>query len=373
MKSIRGVDLKGKKVLVRCDFNVPLDKKGGILDDFKVYQTLPTIKYLLKNKAKIILMSHLGDPKGKRKGKLKLDKIKKILERCLQIKIVKTDDCVGREIEKVLEKMGERDVVLLENLRFHKEEEKGDLKFAKKLAGLADVFVNDAFAVCHRSHASLMTARFLPSFAGLLLEKEVKVLTKIRDNPKKPLVVILGGMPKGMETKIKLINKMMKKAEAVLLANLVADELMVRLRSPSTLSSVEGLKKKNFRPNFPEKAVVPVDSIKGFDIGPKTLKIFKSKIAKAKTVFWSGPLGKIEEKKFAKGSKEIAKAIVESRAFSVAGGGETNLFLKKIKLITGGKPGISTAISKFSHISTGGDAMLLFLAGGKLPGIEALK
>lgn len=345
IKTIRGVDFKGKRVLVRCDFNVPLGKKGDILDDFKIYQTLPTIKYLLKARAKIILMSHLDDPKGRIIPELRLDKIKNKLEKYLKIKIVKTDDCIGKKVAGAVDSMKEGEIILLENLRFHSEEEKGDLKFAKKLAGLADVFVNDAFAACHRSHASLMTAKFLPSSAGLLLEKELGFLSGLRDNPKKPLVVILGGMPKNMGTKIKLINRMAKKAEVVLLANLVADELQ----------------KKRLRIDSPEKIVVPVDSVKGLDIGPKTLKIFKNKIAKAKTIFWSGPLGKIEEKRFATGTKKITQAIVKSRAFCVAGGGETNLFLKKIKLI-----------DKFSHISTGGDAMLLFLAGEKLPGIEVM-
>ena len=208
MKTIRYFDVKNKRVLVRCDLNVPVGKDGDILDDFKIVQTLPTINYLVGEKAKIILMSHLGDPKGKAVGRLRLNQVKKKLEKYLRINIVKTSDCLGNGVERVLENMKGGEVVLLENLRFYPEEEKGDLGFAKKLAALADIFVNDAFAVCHRQHASLMVAKFLPSGAGLLLEKDVKILSQLRDNPQKPLVVILGGKTKGMETKLRLIKKM---------------------------------------------------------------------------------------------------------------------------------------------------------------------
>jgi phosphoglycerate kinase len=321
MKFLKNLKVKNKLVLVRCDFNVPLDERGRVLDDFKIVQTLPTIRHLLKLKAKIILMSHLGDPKGKVVKKLRLARVRRILEQKLKIRSDR--------------------VVWLENLRFHPEEEKGDLGLAKKLAGRADFFVNDAFASSHRNHASFRVAKFLPSAAGLLLEKEVGCLTRLSNRPKKPILVILGGQAKTVELKSLLIQKMLAKSATILLGNLVARRL-----------------KKNFDSR---RVIAPVDSVNGFDLGPKTIKLFKEKIAQAKTVFWSGPLGKVEEKKYACGSEEIARAIVQNKAFSIVGGGDTIYFLKKIGLR-----------DKFNYVSTGGDALLLFLSGAKLPGIELL-
>jgi 3-phosphoglycerate kinase len=339
MKKLNDFNLKGKKVLVRCDFNVPLDKRGYILDDFKIRQTLPTIKYLLKQGARIILMSHLGNPGGRINAKLSLKPVAKNIAKSFKTKVFLQKFYKEKGVKAAL--LGE--MVLLENLRFYPEEEQGKESFARKLASFGDVYVNDAFAVCHRSHASLLVPKFLPSAVGLLLEKELSSLGELRDNPQKPLVVVLGGNPKGIETKIKLIRKMTQKSKTtVLLGNLIADELSRR------------------RLGFwqSKKVVFPIDSVEGLDIGPKTLKIFKEKISQAKTIFWSGPLGKIEEKRFARGSFSIAKAIIKSHAFSVAGGGETSWFLNKEGLA-----------KEFSHISTGGDAMLLFLAGEKLPGL----
>ncbi|MDP2926866.1 MAG: phosphoglycerate kinase [bacterium] len=344
MKTIRDFDIKNKRVLVRCDFNVPLNLEGDILDDFKIVQTLPTINYLVKKKAKVILMSHLGDPRGKAVKRLKLDGIKTRLEKYLKVKIKKLNNCFGNEVKKSLETIKGGEIVLLENLRFHFQEEKGNLDFAKKLGSLAEIFVNDAFASSHRGHASFRVAKFLPSAAGLLLEKEIRILTKLRNHPKKPLVVILGGQPKGIEIKLKLINQITVQA-IVLLANLVADEL----------------EKKSLKLDRPEKVIFPVDSVDGFDIGPQTLQVFREKISQAKTVFWSGPLGKIEEKKYSHGSLQVARAIIKSRAFSVAGGGETTWFLNNLGLA-----------DKFNHLSTGGDALLVFLSGEKLPGLEML-
>jgi 3-phosphoglycerate kinase len=347
MKTIRDFNFAGKRVLVRCDFNVPLNSKGDILDDFKIVQTLPTINYLLESGAKIILMSHLDDPGGKMVPRLRLDKIQEKLMEYLDLSITKTPDCVGPEIEAWIKEMPVRDVLLLENLRFCPEEEKGDLDFTRSLASLGDIYLNDAFGTCHRPHASLLVAKLLPSGEGLLLEKEIKVLSALRDNPVKPLVVILGGQAKGIETKLELINKMAKIADFILLGNLVAREL----------------EKKSLKPKFPEKVIFPLDSANnGLDIGPKTLAMFKNKIAVAKTVFWSGPLGQIEKEEFSRGSKEIIEAIIESRAFSVAGGGDTVGFLNQLGLR-----------EKFSHVSTGGDTLLLFLAGATLPGIKVLE
>ncbi len=339
MKSIRDFNFRNKRVLVRCDFNVPLSKSGVILDDFKIQQALATINYLLKTKAKIILMSHLGDPRGRVIERLSLARVAKRLSGLLSKKVVLVKDY--REVVPL------GVIVLLENLRFYPGEEKGDIDFARKLAGLADFYINDAFAVCHRNHASLIAAKFLPSTAGFLLEKEIKTLSQVRDNPQKPLVVILAGNPKGIEIKGRFVRKMAQKPRTtVLLGNLIADEL--KKSQPSIFRS------KNI--------IYPPDSIEGLDIGPETIKIFKEYISKAKTIFWSGPLGKIEGKRFSNGSRIIAKAIIKSKAFSVVGGGETGWFLKKEGLT-----------KKFNHVSTGGDAMLMFLAGEKLPGLYGNK
>lgn len=342
MKNLEDLNLKDKKVLVRCDFNVPLDKRGHILDDFKIRQTLPTIKYLLKQRARIILMSHLGDPAGRVNPKFSLKPVAEDMAKVLKTKVSLAKDYKEKGVREAVPGA----LVLLENLRFYPEEEQGKEAFARKLASFGDIYINDAFAVCHRNHASILAAKFLPCAAGLLLEREVKALSKLKNNPSKPLVVILGGNPKGIETKIKLIRKMAQKSQAsVLLGNLIADELG----------------KGGFGSLQSKKVVFPLDSVEGLDIGPKTLSLFRKKILEAKTVFWSGPLGKIEEKRFAFGSLSVAETIIKSRAFAVAGGGETSWFLDKEGLA-----------KKFSHISTGGDAMLMFLAGEKLPGIESL-
>ena len=261
----------------------------------------------------------------------------------LDLSIVKAPDCVGPEIENWTKEMLEGEILLLENLRFYKEEEGNEENFAKELAKLGSLYINDAFACCHRAHASIVgIPKFLPSGAGLLLEKEIKFLNKIIKNPKKPLVSIFGGD----DPDFKAIEEISKIADFILIGGLI--ENLVR--------------EKNIKLEFPEKIIKPVDDIEGKDIGPETIKIFKEKICLAKTVFWSGPLGKIEEKRFQRGTKEIAQAIIESGAFSVIGGGETVEFINKLGLV-----------EKFSHVSTGGSALLFYLAGEKLPGIEVLE
>jgi phosphoglycerate kinase len=343
MKFLKDFELKGKRVLVRCDFNVPLSEKGEILDDFRIKETIPTIEYLIKKGARVILMSHLGKPKGKVVENLKLDKIQERLMEYLDLSIVKAKDCVGKEIENWVKEMAEGEILLLENLRFHKEEEENDENFARELAKLGDIYINDAFACCHRAHASIVgIPKFLPSGAGLLLEKEIKFLEKIIKNPAEPLISIFGGD----DPDFKAIEEISKIADFVLVGGLI-EELM---------------REKNIKLEFPEKIIKPVDDVEGKDIGPKTIKIFREKILSARTIFWSGPLGKIEDEKFQKGTKEIAKAIIESGALSVIGGGETIEFINKLGLV-----------EKFGHVSTGGSALLSYLAGEKLPGIEALK
>jgi phosphoglycerate kinase len=343
MKFLKDFNFKGKRVLVRCDFNVPLSENGQILDDFRIKETIPTIEYLIKKGAKVILMSHLGKPKGKVVENLKLDKIQEKLMEYLDLSIVKAKDCLGKEIEDWTNQMAEGEILLLENLRFHKEEEENDENFAKALAKLGDIYINDAFACCHRAHASIVgITKYLPSGAGLLLEKEIKFLEKITKNPKKPLISIFGGD----DPDFKAIEEISKNSDFILIGGLI--EKMIR--------------EKNIKFKFPEKIIKPVDDVEGKDIGPKTIEIFREKILKAKTIFWSGPLGKIEEERFQKGTKEIATAIIESGAFSVVGGGETIEFINKLGWA-----------NKFGHLSTGGSALLSYLAGEKLPGIEALK
>ncbi|MGB9743506.1 MAG: phosphoglycerate kinase [Minisyncoccales bacterium] len=344
LKTLKNLNLKQKRVLVRCDFNVPLSAKGEILDDFRIQAVLPTIEYLIKQQAKIILMSHLGRPDGQVVENLRLTPIQDRLMEYLDLSIVKAPDCIGGEIEEWTKKMEPGEILLLENLRFHREEEAGDLNFARQLAQLGDVYINDAFAVSHRPHASVVgVARFLPTAAGLLLEKEINILTKLKQKPNKPLVVIIGGAK--AETKATLINQMSVKAEAVLVGGLINKEI----------------KEKHIKIKYPERIIAPVDEVAGKDIGPATINLFEEKINSAKTIFWNGPLGWIEKEEFRQGTEEIAKAIIKSGAFSVVGGGETVEFISQIGLL-----------KKFNHVSTGGGAMLEFLAGEKLPGIEIL-
>lgn len=333
-KTVRDFDVNGRRVLVRADFNVPLSKKGEILDDFRIKASIRTISRLLDRNAKIILMSHLGRPEGKVVEELRLTPVQDRLMDYLDVSITKAPDCIGIEIEQWTKEMANGEILLLENLRFHKEEEDNDNAFAKELSRLGDIYINDAFGASHRSHASIVgVPKYLHHGSGLLLEKEVNILSSLLKSPKRPLVVIIGGAK--AETKSKVIDAFIQIADTVLLGNLIAKE-------------VQG-----------NKAVKPLDG--GRDIGPRTAELFKNEIAKAKTVFWSGPLGKIEEKEFQKGSLEIAKSIIESRAFSVAGGGETAGFLNSVGLG-----------QRFNHLSTGGGAMLEFLSGKKLPGLEAL-
>jgi len=346
MKTLKDFNVKGKRVLVRCDFNVPLGKQGAILDDFRIKQTLPTIQYLIKKGAKVILISHLGRPDGKVVEGLRLTPVQDKLMEYLDVSITKASDCIGPEIKKWIEEMKPGEILLLENLRFYEEELKNDIGFARKIAEMGDIYINNAFAVCHRNQASIVSVpKYLPHGIGLSLEKEIKILTQTIKNPQRPLVAVIGGK-KIEKTKLNLINKFSENGDWVLVGGLVE----------------EGIKQKNIKLEHPQKIVGPIDKIEGKDIGPETIKLFKDKIALAKTIFWNGPLGKIEEEKFSKGSKEIAKAIIESGVFSVVGGGETVKFINQLGLT-----------EKFSYVSTGGGAMIDFLADGRLIGLDVLK
>ena len=346
MKTLKDFSLSQKRVLVRCDFNVPLDKKGDILDDFRIKETIPTIKYLIENNAKVILMSHLGRPEGAVQEYLRLDPIQARLAEHLDVSVAKAQDCVGRAVQDLIENMAPGGILLLENLRFHKEEEENDDVFAKDLASLADIYINDAFGVSHRAHASTAgITKFLPSGSGFLLEKEIKSLTSFMENPARPVISIIGGAK--VETKVKLIDKIAGIVDFVLIGGLVSKAILGG-EIPLTC---------------PKKVIHPIDEIgQGKDIGPETIKIFKQKIASAKTIFFNGALGLVENPEFSKGTEEILNAIVESKAFSILGGGDMTRVIVKLGLV-----------DKINHISTGGGAMLAFLSKEEMPGILALE
>ncbi len=343
-KTIKDINLTDKRVLVRCDFNVPLDEKGNITDDFRIKKTLPTIKCLIENKAKIILMSHLGDPQGP-DPKFKMDKVAEKLSEYVGFPVAKETDCVGPEAEASANNLEPGQILLLENLRFYKQEKENDPDFAEKLSYLGDVYVNDAFSASHRAHASIAgVPKFLSSCAGLLLESEIYALDKIANNPEKPMIVIIGG--KKVETKSKFINKISQVAGAVIVSGLIKKEVL----------------EKNIQFEHPEKIIGPSGDLSALDINEESIKLFEEKILGAKTILWNGPFGKFENKKYEKGTLAIANAIIKSGAFSLVGGGETIEFLAKRGII-----------DKFNHVSTGGGAMMAYLSGEKIPGLEALK
>jgi len=382
---LRNIDVSNKRVLVRADFNVDLDKDGRVIDDFRIKAVIPTIEYLIKNNAKVILMSHLGDPKAGVEEKLRLGPVQDKLMEYLDLSVVKADDCIGSEIEKWTQKMDVGEILLLENLRFHKEEKENDENFAKELAKMGDIYVNDAFSVCHRDHASVVAiTKFLPSFAGLLLEKEMAVLKKAMEAPEHPLAIIIGGAK--ISTKIKIVKKFLNLADDILLGGALANTVLrakgiaigKSIVEEEMVQDVKNLEITNTKIHIPVDTVVSVD--KGgkeesreapvgkmeeneliLDIGPETENLFSQVIKNAKTIIWNGPVGLFEIEKFAHGTEAVARAVANCQCYSIVGGGETICYINKLGLA-----------DKFSHISTGGGAMLKFMAGEKLPGIEAL-
>lgn len=388
-QTIKDVDLKGKRALMRVDFNVPLDDNLNITDDIRITAALPTIKYAIDQGAKVILMSHLGRPDGKVVEKLRLAPVAKRLEKLLGKSIISAKDCVGDDVKKALSGMKSGDVALLENLRFHAEEEANDPKFAKELASLGDVFVNDAFGTAHRAHASTEgVTHYLPSVAGFLLEKEIQYLGNSVDNPKRPFVAILGGAK--VKDKIKVIDNLLNKVDALIIGGGMAYTF---LKAQGKTIGNSKLDKDGFdtakaaldkaaKKNIP--LLLPVDHIvgdkfdanantqlvgenipdgwMGLDIGPKTIELFEAKLKTAKTIVWNGPLGVFEMDKFAKGTEDIARYIASLKGvISIIGGGDTAAAMAKFKVE-----------DKMSHISTGGGASLEYLEGKGLPGIDAL-
>ncbi len=386
MRSLKDAKVKNKRVLVRCDFNVPLDDKGQITDDFRIRSTLPTINWLIKNGAKVILMSHFGSPEGNIVETLKMDVVQQRLTEYLDLSVVKAPDCVGKEIESWTKEMKPGEILLLENLRFHKEEEENDSRFAKKLAALGDIYINDAFGTCHRAHASIVGApKFLPPFAGLLLEKEIKSLNKIIKNPKRPLVAAMGGAK--VSTKIKLMKELLNYVDHLFVGGVLANTIlkakgMAVGKSKVDDEMIEETKKLNLTS---QKFHLPIDVVVSrdvsgeaeimrrgpgsvgedeliLDIGPDTIRLFESIAKKAKVIFWNGPMGYYENEKFAKGTIALAEIIARSKAYSIIGGGDAVSILEKLNLT-----------KNIDHISTGGGAMLAYIAGEELPGIKALK
>jgi phosphoglycerate kinase len=388
-KSIRDADLSGKRVIMRVDFNVPLDKDGNITDDTRIQGALPSIEHILKQNTKLILMSHLGRPKGQVKEELRLAPVGKRLSELLGKEVIIARDCIGEETKKIISGMQNGDVVLLENLRFYKEEEANDEAFAKTLSEYADIYVNDAFGTAHRAHASTEgIAHHLPGLAGFLMEKEINFLGKLLYSPEKPYIAIIGGAK--VSSKIGVLEKLLEKVDVLIIGggmsytflkakgfevghSLVetekvslafelikkADEKDVKLLLPPD-NLIADKFEENARVKMVDTNAIPNDMI-GVDIGPKSVRVFKKDIKQARTVLWNGPMGVFEIDKFAKGTNQIAKALAASRATTVVGGGDSVAAVNKFKLA-----------DKISHVSTGGGASLEFLEGKELPGIHAL-
>jgi len=385
MKTLQDFDFENKRTIVRCDFNVPI-KDNKIVDNFRIKEILPTINYLIEEKAKIILISHLNNPKGKDK-KYSLMPVAKELERLLGEDVKFLDDCKGKDIEKQVNNVKQGEVVLLENLRFYPEEKKNDLIFAESLAKLGDIYISEAFGVCHRKHASIsVLPKLMPSGIGFLFGKEIMALSKAKENPDRPFVVIIGGTK--ISSKIKMVERFLPKADYVLLGGKIANVILIvkgiclgrAWPEEDIVKIIEKIKLTDTKIHLPIDVLVSPDEKTGeyirdtgpalvrkeegiFDIGPETIEIFEKIIRQARTIVWSGALGLAENEKFSKGTISIAKAISRNYdAFTIAGGGDTIKFLNQFGLC-----------SMFSYTSTGGGAMLNYLAGEKMPGIEALK
>ena len=388
-KTIRDIDLKGKKVFVRCDFNVPMDENQNITDNRRIVAALPTIKYLLEQNCKIILASHLGRPKGEFKPEFSLAPIAKELSKLLGKEVIMAKDVIGEDATSKANNLKEGEILLLENVRFHREETDNDTEFAKKLASMAEIFVNDAFGTAHRAHASTEgVAHFLPAVSGFLIEKELKFLGDALNNPVRPFVAILGGAK--VSDKIGVIDSLLDKVDVLMIGGGMAytffkaqgyevgnslcepdkcdlaNELMEKAKNKGVklILPVDTVVGKEFKPDTESKTVAWTDipeGWEGFDIGAKTIDIFKDELKKAKTVIWNGPLGLFEFDQFAVGTNSIAKALAEIDATTIIGGGDSAAAVEKAGLA-----------DKMTHISTGGGASLEFLEGKKLPGIEAL-
>jgi len=392
MKFVEEIEVKGKTVFLRVDFNVPLDENLKIRDDTRIRASLPTIKYLVEKGAKLVVASHLGRPKGQFTPKMSLKPVSVRLAELLPgVKVIMAPDVIGEEVKRLKSELKEGEILLLENVRFYKQETDNDPEFARQLAEGCQVFINDAFGSCHRAHASVVgIASYLKEkAAGYLLKKEVDYLSKITHNPDKPYVAILGGAK--IEDKIPVLEGLLNKADVLLIGGAMAytflkaqgkqvgkslveeDKLEV---ASSILKKAEASGVKLLLPvdhvlttSVDSQKVVAIsdtyplpEDLMGVDIGPKTIEEYQNQIKKAKTIFWNGPLGVFEVEAFSRGTVEIAKAVAESGALSVVGGGDSIAAIHK-----------AGVADKISHISTGGGASLEYVGYGTLPGIEALE
>ncbi len=388
-KTVRDMDLKEKKVLVRCDFNVPMDEERNITDNTRIIAALPTIQYLLQNNCAVILCSHLGRPKGEFKSEFSLVPVAKELSKLLDKEVIMAKDVIGEDAMAKAANLKLGQVMLLENVRFHREETDNDPEFAKKLASMAEIYINDAFGAAHRAHASTAgVAAYLPAVSGFLIEKELKFLGNALNNPERPFVAILGGAK--VSDKIGVIDSLLEKVDTLMIGGGMAytffkaqgygvgnsiceldkldlaKELMEKAKQKGVklILPIDTKIGKEFKPDTESKTVawteIP-DGWEGFDIGEETIKMFTEELKNAKTVVWNGPVGLFEFEQFAIGTNSVAKALAQINATTIIGGGDSAAAVKKAGLE-----------DKMTHISTGGGASLEFLEGKKLPGIECL-
>jgi phosphoglycerate kinase len=389
-KTIRDLDVAGKRILIRVDFNVPLDMEtGAISDDSRIRAVLPTMKYLVEHKAKVIVCSHLGRPDGKIVEGLRMAPIALRLSQFMNQPVLTTSDCIGPDVEKAVDNLKPGDILFLENLRFHSEEEANDSSFAQAMAKLADVYVDDAFGTAHRAHASTVgVAKYLPAVAGFLMEKELQALGSLLNSPEHPFVALLGGAK--VSDKIGLIQNILGKVDLLLIGGGMAATFLKAQGYEVGLSLIEADKqtmaqelietiRRNGRALFlpvdlvvasginseAKGEVVPVNNIPVnksiVDIGPQTVTLFSEKIRQCKTIFWNGPLGVYEIEQFSAGTKAIAELLASLKATTIVGGGSTAEIVEEMKLA-----------NKMTHVSTGGGASLKFLEGRTLPGVAVL-
>lgn len=389
-KTVKDIDLKDKKVLVRCDFNVPMDENKNITDNRRIVSALPTIKYLLEQNCKVVLCSHLGRPKGEFKPEYSLKPVAQELSKLLGKEVIMANDVIGNDAKEKAQNLKNGEILLLENVRFHREETDNEPNFAKELASFGEIFVNDAFGTAHRAHASTEgVTKYLPAVSGFLIEKELKFLGNALENPERPLVSILGGSK--VSDKIGVIDSLLQKVDVLLIGGGMAytfykalghkvgnsiceddkidlaKELMetAKAKNVKMLLPIDNKLGKEFS-NDTETMIVDRESIpdgwEGLDIGPKTIKLYSEELKKAKTIIWNGTVGVAEFDLFATGTNELAKVISETDAITIIGGGDTAAAVQK-----------AGVADKMTHVSTGGGASLEFLEGKKLPGIEALQ
>lgn len=390
MKTLRDIDVQGKRVLVRVDFNVPMNEAGEITDDLRIRTVLPTLHYLLEHKARVILCTHMGRPKGQRVEKFSLAPVAGYLAKLLDRPVPLAADCIGPEVQAAVDAMGDGDILMLENLRFHPQEEKNDAEFSRQLASVADVYVNDAFAVSHRAHASVagVTEHLQEKVAGFLLQKEIEYFHRCIDTPQRPLVAIVGGAK--VSGKLEALRNMLERVDKLIIggamantflksqgygvgASKVEDDLLETADTLLKQAKAKGVKvylpvdviaADRFAPDAVSKQVtiqdIP-DSWMALDIGPASVICFCEVLADAKTIVWNGPMGAFEMDAFARGTMALAHAVAASHALSVTGGGDSNAAIA-----------LSGEAENISYMSTGGGAFLELMEGKILPGIKAL-